>query len=1128
VAKLSLSDFASIANQQTFINTLNANFALVEAALEVTLSRDGTSPNEMEADLDMNSNRILNLVAAVADTEPIRKAEFDDLETEFDTLETNINNALAAVNAAIDDLEVDAAALTAAVTAAQLAETNAETAETNAEAAQAAAEAALAAIGNLNSLSDVTITSPSSGEALVYNGTIWVNDTVSTVATLNDLTDVTITAAATGDYIRYNGSAWVDVAVSQLVTDLDSSFLTPAEGNAAYQPLDADLTSWAGVTRASGFDTFVATPSQANFMSLITDETFVVDADIGVTVQAYDADLTTLATAFTTASASGAASLAFHEDTDNGTNRVLLQGPASTADVTLTLQATTGTIYSTGGTDVAIADGGTGASTASAGFDALAEVTATTYGKSLLTLADETALEALLDTLPNLTSIQSLTVTLADAGANAFFGWDDTAGAYENLTAAEAEAIIEPLIDTLANLTSIQGVSFTFGAYAATLLNNADEAAFKASVNLEIGTDVQAYDADLTTLSTAFTTASASGAASLAFHEDTDNGTNRVLLQGPASTADVTLTLPAATDTLVGKDTTDTFTNKSIDLTNNTLVGSVAEFNTALESADFYTTGGADVALADGGTGASLSDPNADRFLWWDDSAGAVVFTDLLSLATEAAPAAGDFVLLVDAAGVHSKVNWSSLPGAGGGLGNVVEDLTPQLGGFLDWNGQTMSDALLTDTLVLDLQEGGILKLTNDAAGATGVVIQAHHDSASPALDDIPLSIEVLAGSDDEEIGKLRYRLIDGATTTEDGAWEFHVDVAGTSALQASVGDGVIIGDGTTFIGAGTLQAKTGIVAGDTTARVASLDASYATSPNNQFVGTDATTAQVLIGRFNNASNPPALLFAKSRNATIGSQTTVNSSDFLGVVAWEGTDGTNWEEAIELIGFVDGTVSAGVVPGGLQLTLENAAGAETQRMTWRSSGAVTMGSTAGPRLKRSLYNGTVSAAASLSFDVDPATIGNFVGFELHIYEWQPVTDGAEFWIRLGDSGGIDSGVSDYAWQSWGLDQPATALIDSQDTADDSITPTGTIGMGNASGEALNLVAFFDGNLADTTPDARNKVHGNLNGGEIDSEFYAASFAGQRLTHIDLTTIQLLYSTGNINSGYYELFGIEVP
>lgn len=39
------------------------------------------------------------------------------------------------------------------------------------------------------------------------------------------------------------------------------------------QAYDADLASWAGVTRASGFDTFAATPSSANLRSLLTDET---------------------------------------------------------------------------------------------------------------------------------------------------------------------------------------------------------------------------------------------------------------------------------------------------------------------------------------------------------------------------------------------------------------------------------------------------------------------------------------------------------------------------------------------------------------------------------------------------------------------------------------------------------------------------------------------------------------------------------------------------------------------------------------------------------------------------------------------------------------------------------------
>lgn len=81
---------------------------------------------------------------------------------------------------------------------------------------------------------------------------------------------------------------------------------------------------------------------------------------------------------------------------------------------------------------------------------------------------------------------------------------DDAAGTMtlSNIDALDAttEATIEAAIDTLANLTSIQGVAFTFGAYAATLLNNANEAAFKAAANLEAGVDFQAYDATLAAL----------------------------------------------------------------------------------------------------------------------------------------------------------------------------------------------------------------------------------------------------------------------------------------------------------------------------------------------------------------------------------------------------------------------------------------------------------------------------------------------------------------------------------------------------------------------------------------------------------------------------------------------------
>jgi hypothetical protein len=79
MAKLVLNDITSTTGLTTAINV---NSALIEAALENTLSRDGTSPNTMSGDLDMNSYSILNLPSPVNDGDPARKV---DLTTAIST-----------------------------------------------------------------------------------------------------------------------------------------------------------------------------------------------------------------------------------------------------------------------------------------------------------------------------------------------------------------------------------------------------------------------------------------------------------------------------------------------------------------------------------------------------------------------------------------------------------------------------------------------------------------------------------------------------------------------------------------------------------------------------------------------------------------------------------------------------------------------------------------------------------------------------------------------------------------------------------------------------------------------------------------------------------------------------------
>lgn len=66
--------------------TINSNFENVRDAFDNLLSRDGSTPNSMDADLDMNSNQILNLPVPTTPTEPVRKREFDNVLNDVESI----------------------------------------------------------------------------------------------------------------------------------------------------------------------------------------------------------------------------------------------------------------------------------------------------------------------------------------------------------------------------------------------------------------------------------------------------------------------------------------------------------------------------------------------------------------------------------------------------------------------------------------------------------------------------------------------------------------------------------------------------------------------------------------------------------------------------------------------------------------------------------------------------------------------------------------------------------------------------------------------------------------------------------------------------------------------------------
>src|SRR6266403_1841969 len=78
MSKITLSNVGSLIDATTAAATINANSSVIQTAMDNTLSRDGTAPNQMTVPLDMNSNQIINLPTPATNNSPLR---LQDLNT---------------------------------------------------------------------------------------------------------------------------------------------------------------------------------------------------------------------------------------------------------------------------------------------------------------------------------------------------------------------------------------------------------------------------------------------------------------------------------------------------------------------------------------------------------------------------------------------------------------------------------------------------------------------------------------------------------------------------------------------------------------------------------------------------------------------------------------------------------------------------------------------------------------------------------------------------------------------------------------------------------------------------------------------------------------------------------------
>lgn len=526
MSKITLLDLSS-AIASSIISAVNSNNTALRAALDNTLSRDGTTPNQMQATLDMNSNRIINLVAAVDNTEPVRLAEFS-------VLNSTVSGLLATINAAVAAASLSASqALTYA--------NNANTLWTlfqNTFYGVLSADPALDPNGNSPTNGDLyfnsvtlrfrvynsgtwytgvaaTLNDADYGDVVVTgSGTIWTIDTnVVTNTKLAQMAANTIKGNNTGGFANALDlnvaqlNAMINSTVAPVFTNITSKPTTLAGyGITDAQPLDSDLTAlaanvtaglWASTAVGSGSARTLSAPAAGftitNPAGTSGNPTFVLANDL-LGLEGLAANGVAVRTATDTWTVRTLAGTANEITATNGDGVAGAPTFSLPTALTFTGKTVTGGTFAggshTGLTSLGIRSTGTGA------FD--------------LTIANT----------ENLTAGRTLTIAMGDAARVLTFVGDATVGRTITGTAAEIT------------------------------VTNGDGVAGAPTISIPT----------LLTLTGKTVTGLASASGGIAIK---GSGSGQVTLQAQ-SAASGTLTLPNGADTVVGRATTDTLTNKTL------------------------------------------------------------------------------------------------------------------------------------------------------------------------------------------------------------------------------------------------------------------------------------------------------------------------------------------------------------------------------------------------------------------------------------------------------------------------------------------------------------------------------------------------------------------------------------
>jgi hypothetical protein len=281
--------------------------------------------------------------------------------------------------------------------------------------------------------------------------------------------------------------------------------------------------------------------------------------------------------------------------------------------------------------------------------------------------------------------------------------------------------------------------------------------------------------------------------------------------------------------------------------------------------------------------------------------------------------------------------------GSAGTITNATGDLT------LDVAGDIILDA---DDGDIQFKNGGTLfgSINSDASSPQAMRIQAHAtdgdiifkgSDGGSTITALTLDMSQAGEADFNSAIKVSNQIV--AHQTNKGVLEYNSNITRLRSYGASAGTG-------------ELRFQTGGGGGGADSLAMTIDSSQRiliggassvpmgdTNHQVQLQGDNFAKTSNVIQRYGDSTAGGMFAFAKSRNATIGSQTIVQDDDQLGKIRWYGSNGSNFTYyAAEISASVEGTPSTSAdMPGRLVFsTTSDGAGSPTERMRINNAGTV--------------------------------------------------------------------------------------------------------------------------------------------------------------------------------------------